>query len=55
MRSGCVNLFVNAQLRHQLVSHSAGAILLRVTELLPDPLQGGPDADFEWVELTNVE
>ncbi len=35
-------------------TRGAGAILLRVTELLPDPLQGGPDADFEWVELTNI-
>ena len=27
---------------------------VRITELLPDPLEPGPDADFEWVELTNL-
>ena len=35
-------------------TRGAGASLLRVTELLPDPLQCGPDADFEWIELTNI-
>jgi len=27
---------------------------VRITELLPDPVQPGRDADFEWVELTNL-
>ena len=27
---------------------------LRITELMPDPLQPGRDADYEWVELTNL-
>ena len=31
---------------------SAG--VLRITELMPDPAEAGPDAPFEWVELTNV-
>ena len=28
--------------------------LLRITELMPDPAEAGADADYEWVELTNV-
>lgn len=27
---------------------------VRITELLPDPVQPGRDADYEWVELTNL-
>jgi hypothetical protein len=27
--------------------------LLRITELLPDPVQEGVDAEYEWVELAN--
>ena len=27
---------------------------MRITELLPDPIQPGRDADYEWVELTNL-
>ena len=33
---------------------SASAILLRITELLPDPLQSGADAEYEWIEVGNV-
>ena len=33
---------------------SAAAILLRITELLPDPLQSGADAEYEWIEVRNV-
>ena len=33
---------------------TAYAIPLRITALLPDPGRPGPDARFEWVELTNV-
>ena len=33
---------------------SASAVLLRITELLPDPLQSGSDAEYEWVEVANV-
>ena len=33
---------------------SASAILLRITELLPDPLQSGADAEYEWIEVSNV-
>ena len=29
-------------------------IPLRITALLPDPVEPGPDARFEWVEVTNV-
>lgn len=29
-------------------------IPLRITALLPDPIEPGPDARFEWIELTNV-
>jgi len=32
----------------------AGEIMLRITELLPDPQEPGNDADFEWVEVTNI-
>jgi len=27
---------------------------LRITEAMPDPIQPGRDADYEWVELTNI-
>lgn len=27
---------------------------LRITELLPDPTESGPDGDYEWVELANL-
>ena len=30
------------------------APILRITELLPDPVQEGPDADYEWVEVANL-
>ena len=33
---------------------SASAILLRITELLPDPLESGADAEYEWIEVSNV-
>ena len=33
---------------------AAAGVPVRITELLPDPLEPGPDADFEWVELTNL-
>ncbi len=33
---------------------SASAVLLRITELLPDPVQSGPDAEYEWIEVANV-
>ncbi|MYI81906.1 MAG: lamin tail domain-containing protein, partial [Chloroflexi bacterium] len=33
---------------------SASAVLLRITELLPDPVQSGSDAEYEWIEVTNV-
>ncbi|MYE46597.1 MAG: hypothetical protein F4X25_07565 [Chloroflexi bacterium] len=33
---------------------SASAILLRITELLPNPPQGGGDAEYEWIEVGNV-
>ena len=33
---------------------SAAAVLLRITELLPDPVQSGSDAEYEWVEVANV-
>ncbi|MCY3656800.1 MAG: lamin tail domain-containing protein [Chloroflexi bacterium] len=29
-------------------------IPLRITALLPDPIEPGPDARFEWIEVTNV-
>ena len=29
-------------------------IPLRITALLPDPVEPGPDARFEWIEVTNV-
>ena len=29
-------------------------IPLRITALLPDPIEPGPDARYEWIELTNV-
>ncbi|MGE0227246.1 MAG: lamin tail domain-containing protein [Dehalococcoidia bacterium] len=32
----------------------AAEILLRITELMPDPVEPGNDADFEWVEVSNV-
>jgi hypothetical protein len=32
----------------------APEIMLRITELLPDSQEPGNDADFEWVEVTNV-
>ncbi len=36
-------------------SSAAGLVsLIRITELMPDPPEEGRDADFEWVELTNV-
>ena len=35
-------------------ARSASAILLRITELLPDPLQSGADAEYEWIEVGNV-
>ena len=28
--------------------------LLRITALLPDPVQEGPDADYEWIEIANL-
>ncbi len=28
--------------------------MLRITELMPDPPEPGNDADFEWIEVTNV-
>jgi hypothetical protein len=28
--------------------------MLRITELMPDPAEPGSDADFEWVEVTNI-
>ena len=37
-----------------LARRDASTILLRITELLPDPIEPGPDAEFEWVELANV-
>ncbi len=33
---------------------SASAVLLRITELLPDPVQSGSDAEYEWIEVANV-
>lgn len=36
------------------ITSGAAASLLRITELMPDPPQSGRDADFEWVEMTNV-
>ena len=36
------------------VRSAAAAVPVRITELLPDPLEPGPDAEFEWVELTNL-
>ena len=33
---------------------SASAVPLRITELLPDPLQSGSDAEYEWIEVANV-
>lgn len=33
---------------------AASEILLRITELMPDPSEPGNDADFEWVEVSNV-
>ena len=32
----------------------APEVLLRITELMPDPAEPGADADFEWIEVTNV-
>jgi|GEM_PF-1649612 len=31
-----------------------GQAWLRITEVMPDPIQPGRDADYEWVELTNL-
>lgn len=31
-----------------------GQGLLRITEVMPDPIQPGRDADYEWVELNNL-
>jgi hypothetical protein len=28
--------------------------MLRITELMPDPAEPGSDAEFEWIEITNV-
>ena len=33
---------------------SASATLLRITELLPDPLESGADAEYEWIEVSNI-
>ncbi|MFN8638699.1 MAG: lamin tail domain-containing protein [Dehalococcoidia bacterium] len=33
---------------------AAGNDGLRITELMPDPAESGPDGDFEWVELANL-
>jgi hypothetical protein len=32
----------------------APEIMLRITEFMPDPIEPGSDADFEWVEVTNI-
>ena len=36
------------------VNSGTSASLLRITEFMPGPPQSGRDADFEWVEVTNV-
>lgn len=36
------------------VSGQPGSSLLRITELLPNPVQPGNDSDFEWIELANL-
>ena len=35
-------------------TRAASTILIRITELLPDPIEADADAEFEWVELANV-
>jgi hypothetical protein len=39
-------------------AHSSGgdparALLLRISELLPDPVEPGADSDYEWIEIAN--
>lgn len=38
----------------QIAAVAAGQAWVRVTELLPNAVQPGIDADYEWVEITNI-
>lgn len=42
------------QLQEAVDADLEGQALLRITEVMPDAIQTGRDADYEWVELTNL-